>query len=143
MTATDFRTPWEAQQYAADRGAGAAIATGYQNMGAHIGAHGAEDLAILGVSKMPEPRPYMIPVTNGTDEELRARIDRFAARHGITAHWDTGSRSYRAVVKFGPVACIAYMIPEKEMGEWLGGRLTAIHDSVLETHARIMTPDAA
>jgi hypothetical protein len=139
MDATDFRTRWEAEQYAADHGACAAIATGYQIMGAHLGAHGAEDAAILGVSRLPEPRPYMIPVTNGADEELRARVDAFAARHGITARWDAESSSYRAALKFGPVALIAYMIPAKDMLE----RVAAIKAAARGTHTAITGRSAA
>lgn len=116
-SATDFRTPWEAQQYAADHGRTAAIAIGYQLIARHINACAAEDMQLLGLAALPDPRPQQWPVTGGTDEQRRARIDAWAKRHGITAHPDEASGQYRAVLTFGPVSLMVYMIPDPVMAD--------------------------
>lgn len=125
-SATDFRTRWEAEQYAADRGRTAATAIGFQLLARHLHACAAEDMKLLGVTQPAEPRPYMQPVTGGTDEERKARIDAFAARHGITAGPYDEDGTYRAVLKFGPVTYVAYMIPDRTMAERLEGFRRAV-----------------
>ena len=137
-SATDFKTDWEAAQYKADHGRTAAIAIGQQLLGHHITSCGSEDMAILGLSKIPEPRPQMWPVTAGTDEERRARIDTWAARHGITAHYDDASGQYRAVLTFGLTSIIVYAIPEETMAgrvRYAGERLAAMHRAVAEAQS--------
>ena len=120
-SATDFKTRWEAEQYAAYRGKTAAVAIGYQLLARHLHACAAEDMALLGVTHPAEPRPYMQPVTGGTDEERKARVDAFAARHGVKAHADDATGTYRAVLSFGPCSYEAYMIPDRTMDERLAG----------------------
>ena len=124
-SATDFKTPWEAQQYRADHGRTATIAVGQQLLARHLHACAAEDMAILGLREIPEPRPQMWPVTGGTDEDRRARIDAWAKRHGVTAGPDEDGGTYRAVLSFGLVKVIAYMIPDRTMDE----RLAAIYSA--------------
>jgi hypothetical protein len=130
MTATALqgRTEWETAQYAADHGKSAAIAFGYRCLARYLHDCAAGDMQILGITQPVEPRPFMQPVTGGTDEERRARVDAFAARHGITAGTNEELGTYRAVLKFGPVEYVAYMIPERVMAE----RLEAIHRAVRE-----------
>lgn len=127
-TALKGRTEWETAQYAADHGKTAAQAIGWQLYARYLYAHAGEDMAILGIREIPEPRAQSWPVTGGTDEERRARVDAFAARHGITAGTDEELGTYRAVLKFGPVEYVAYMIPERVMAD----RLAAIHKAVAE-----------
>ena len=127
--ATDFKTRWEAEQYAADHDRTAAIAVGQQLYARHLHACAAEDMAILGLREIPDPRPQMWPVTGGTDEDRKARVDAWAKRHGVTAGTDETSGSYRAVLGFGPVKVIAYMIPDRTMTE----RLAALYSAVRET----------
>jgi hypothetical protein len=124
-SATDFKTPWEAQQYRADHGRTAALAVGQQLYARHLHACAAEDMAILGLREIPEPRPQMWPVTGGTDDDRRARIDAWAKRHGTTAGPDEEGGTYRAVLSFGLVKVIAYMIPDRTMDE----RLAAIYSA--------------
>lgn len=111
------RTPWEAQQYAADHGMTAAIAIGFLALARYVRHHAAGDMAILGRAAMPEPAPYKFAVFGGTDEEQKARIDAWAKRHGVTAHTDRVSGHYEAVVSFGPVRLVAYMVPERVMAD--------------------------
>lgn len=118
-SATDFRTRWEAEQYAADHGRTAAQAIGWQLLARHVNACAAEDMALLGLREIPEPRPQMWPVTGGTDEDRRARVDAWAARHGTKAGDDDESGTYRAVLAFGPVRLVVYMIPDRTMAERL------------------------
>lgn len=130
MTATALagRTEWEAQQYAADHGKTAAQAIGWQLYARHVNACAAEDMETLGLRELPEPRPQSWPVTGGTDEDRRARVDAWAARHGVTAHPDPASGQYKAVLTFGPVHLVVYMIPDLVMAE----RLQAIREAVRE-----------
>jgi len=130
-SATDFRTRWEADEYARDHGLTAATAIGYQLLARHVNACAAEDMEMLGISKIPEPRPQMWPVTGGTDEDRKARVDAFATRHGIRAGTDETSGTYRAVLAFGPVALIVYMIPDRTMTD----RLAALYGAVREEAA--------
>lgn len=120
------RTEWETAQYAADRGKTAAQAIGYQCLARYLHDCAAEDMALLGVREPAEPRPYMQPVTGGTDEERMARVDAFAARHGVKAHADDVTGTYRAVLAFGPCSYVAYMIPDRTMDE----RLAALYENV-------------
>ena len=132
-SATDFKTSWEAAQYAADHGKTAAIADGQQCYARHLAACAAEDMQILGLSEIPEPRPQMWPVTGGTDEQRRARVDAWAARHGVHARDDEASGQYRAVLKFGPVTLTVYTIPEQVTADrvkYANERLNAIRGAV-------------
>lgn len=115
----------------ADGGKSAAMAIGYQLLARYIHDSGIEDMAILGVTIPAPPRAHMQPVTGGTDEERKARIDAFAARHGITAGPCDADGTYRAVLKFGPVHYVAYMIPDRTMAE----RLEILHRAVAEREA--------
>ena len=126
--ALEGRTKYEAGEYARDRGKTAAVAIGYQLLARHLHACAAEDMALLGVTHPAEPRPYMQPVTGGTDEERKARVDAFAARHGVKAHADDATGTYRAVLSFGPCSYVAYMIPDRTMGE----RLAALYENLRE-----------
>jgi hypothetical protein len=114
VTATDFRTGWEAAQYAADHGAGAAIGQGLRALGSLLCEHGARDAALLGIGRLPGPPAFLVPVMDGTEDERRARVDAFAAAHGVTARWHGATRTYRAKVMFGPVAYIALTRPEAD-----------------------------
>jgi hypothetical protein len=127
-SATDFKTRWEADEYARDHGKTAAVAIGYQLLARHLHACAAEDMALLGVTLPAEPRPYMQPVTGGTDEERKARVDAFAARHGVKAGPDDATGTYRAVLSFGPCSYVAYMIPDRTMAD----RLAALYENVRE-----------
>jgi hypothetical protein len=133
MTATALqgRTDWETAQQAADHGKSAAQAIGYRCIGRYLHEHAGEDMAILGLREIPEPRAQMWPVTGGTDEDRRARVDAWAKRHGVTAGDEEESGTYRAVLSFGPVRVIAYMIPDRTMDE----RLAAIRKAVAEREA--------
>ena len=124
MTATDFRTGWEAAQYAADHGAGAAIGQGFRALGALLREHGARDAALLGLAALPAPSSYVIAVMDGTQAERMARIDAFAAAHGVTAGWHASTRTYRAKVMLGSLAYIAFTRPEadRELNERLAVR---------------------
>jgi hypothetical protein len=124
VTATDFRTDWEAAQFAADQGAGAAIGQGFQGLGAILTEHGARDAALLGLTRLPAPSPYMVAIMDGAEAERMARIDAFAAAHGVRAGWDTRTRTYRAVAQGG--AYIAFTRPEadRELNERLARRRT-------------------
>src|SRR5260370_23050988 len=117
MTQTTLpgRTGWEADEYARDHGKTAAQAIGYQLMARHINTCATEDMAILGLREIPAPRPQSWPVTGGPDEERRARIDAWAARHGIAAHHDPASGQYKALPASCPVLLTAYMIPDRLM----------------------------
>jgi hypothetical protein len=117
MTTTDFRTSWEAAQYAADQGKTAATANGQQLLARHINTCAAEDMEILGLTALPDPRPWTWPVTRGTSEERRARVDAWAARHGVTAGPDLVSGTYRATLKFGPVTLTVYTMGEGNLEE--------------------------
>ena len=132
-SATDFKTPWETEQYAADRGRTAALAIGQQLYARHLYACAAEDMAILGLREIPEPRPQKWPVTGGTDEECRARVDAWAKRHGVKAGTDEDSGHYRAVLSFGPVRLEVYTVPAKVMADRVRAatdRLEALHRAV-------------
>ena len=120
--ALEGRTDREAAQYAA------AQAVGFQLIARHINACAAEDLEILGLAGLPEPRPEMWAVTKGTEEERKARIDAWAKRHGIKAGPDEASGQYRAVLGFGPKRLIVYMIPDRTMAD----RLAAFYGAVRE-----------
>ena len=124
------RKDWQAARHAPDHGRTAAIAIGYQLLARHLTACAAEDMQILGVTELPDPRPYMVPVTRGTDEERKARVDAFAARHGVTAGYDDTTGTYRATVKLGLVTYVAYMITEGRLTE----RLAAIHADIAAMH---------
>ena len=142
-SATDFRTPWEAQQYAADHGRTAAIAVSQQLFARHVNACAAEDMAILGMAKLPDPSPEMWPVTGGTDEDRKARIDAWAARHGVTAHPDEASGQYRAILGFGPKQLIVYMIPDRIMADRVQAardRVEMIRAEVARDHAVVYAP---
>ena len=130
MTATALkgRTDWEAKEYARDHGRTAAQATGWQLLARHIWACAAEDMEILGLREIPDPRPLQWPVTGGTDEDRKARVDAWAARHGVTAHPDPASGQYKAVLEFGPVHLVVYMIPDLVMAQ----RLSALREAVRE-----------
>jgi hypothetical protein len=112
----------------ADHGRTAAQAVGYQLIARHLYAFAAEDMKLLGLREIPEPRPQTWPVTGGTDDERIARVDAFAARHGVRAGTDEDSGTYRAVLAFGPVTLVVYMIPDRTMAD----RLAAIHKAVAE-----------
>ena len=120
---------WETDEYDRDHGRTAAQEIGYRCMGRYLHAHAVEDMAILGLREIPEPRPQMWPVTGGTDEDRMARVDAWAKRHGVAAGTDEASGTYRAVLGFGPVKVIAYMIPDRTMAE----RLAALYSAVRET----------
>ena len=111
------RTEREAEEYARDHGRTAAQAVGWQLIARYIHAHAAEDMDLLGLREIPEPRPQMWPVTGGTDEDRKARVDAWAARHGVTAHTDPASGQYKAVLTFGPVHLTVYMIPDLVMAD--------------------------
>ena len=134
------RTAWETREYAADHGRAAAIAIGYQLLARHISACAAEDAELLGLTALPDPRPQTWPVTVGTDEERKARIDAWAARHGVTASTDETSGHYKAVLKYGPVWLEVYMVPDQIMADQVQhvkDRLTAIHAAVSETRKAV------
>lgn len=116
---TDFRPRWKAEQHPAGHDETTAMAVGWQLLARHIAACAAEDMEILGVAALPEPRPWMVPVTRGSDEERRARVDAFAKRHGVRAHADEASGQYKAVLTFGPVSMVVYMIAEADLSERL------------------------
>lgn len=122
MTTTSLRTPWEEAQWAADHGASAANAIAYQLLARHLHEHAAEDMALLGVTRPSPPRDYWQLVTGGTYEDRKARIDAFAARHGISATFDDSTGQYKAVLSFGPVSYVAYTITQ--------GRLTERVDAI-------------
>lgn len=127
-SATDFKTPWEAREWAADHGRTAAQAIGQQCYARYLHDRAAEDMALLGITAIPEPRPQMWPVTGGSDEDRKARVDAFATRHGIRAGTDETSGTYRAVLAFGPVTLVVYMIPDRTMAD----RLAALYSAVRE-----------
>ena len=133
MTATDFRPLWRTEQPAPGRAKITATAIGQQLLGHHLTACGAEDMEILGLTEIPEPRAWMWPVTKGTDDERRARIDAFAKRYGVKAYADPAAGQYKAVLTFGPVELVVYMLTEQD----LTARLAAIHEAVLEDRARV------
>jgi hypothetical protein len=81
----------------------------------------------------------MWPVTGGTDEDRMARIDAWAQRHGITAGPDEASGRYQAVLGFGPVRVIAYMIPDRAMAD----RLAALYGAVREDRDAAGKPELA
>ena len=112
---TDSYTRWERAQHAADNGQMAAIAQGYKALGAYLAEHGQRDRDILGIGKNlpPDPVPYLLPVTHGTPAERMAAVAAFAAEHGTTAGWDRDHYKWQAVVMFGPIRYVAYMIPEQ------------------------------
>jgi hypothetical protein len=124
VTATDFRTGWEAAQYAADHGAGAAIGQGLRALGSLLCEHGARDAALLGLAALPAPGSYLVPVMDGTQAERMARVDAFAAAHGVSAGWHAATRTYRAKVMLGSLAYIAFTRPEadRELNERLAVR---------------------
>jgi hypothetical protein len=113
MTITDTPAPTDA----VTRDRITALATGFQFAARHIRKCGAGDMEILGRVRLPEPHPYMIPVIKGDDDERRARVDEWAARHGITAATDEATGHYRAELPFGPLKVIAYMVPERVMAD--------------------------
>src|SRR5512142_2903612 len=115
MTATALqgRTEWEAGEYARDHGKTAAMAVGFQLLARHVNACAGEDMELLGMTALPDPRPQSWPVTGGSDEDRKARVDAWAARHGVKAHTDTASGQYKAVLTFGPVQLSVYMIPDR------------------------------
>lgn len=115
----------------ADRGKTAAQAISHRLYAEYLYAHAAEDMKLLGLTAIPEPRPEMWPVTGGTDEDRKARVDAWAAAHHVKAATDEASGTYRAVLGFGPVKVIAYMIPDRTMAD----RLAAIHKAVAEREA--------
>ena len=127
------RKDWQDARHAPDHGKSAAAAVGFQLSARHIQACAAEDMRILGLTELPEPRPYMVPVTRGTDAERKARIDTWAARHGTTAHHDPASGTYRATVRFGPVELTVYMLAEQDMAE----RLAAIYGDLAAHRAEV------
>ena len=130
MTATALkgRTEWETGEYARDHGKTAAMAVGYQLLARHVNACAAEDMELLGLRELPAPRPQTWPVVGGTDEDRKARVDAWAARHGIKAGPDPASGQYKAVLTFGPVCLIVYMIPDLVMAD----RLAALRDAAAE-----------
>ena len=134
-SATDFKTRWEAEQYAADHGRIAAQATGRQLLARHVYSCAAEDMAILGLREIPDPRPEMWPVTGGTDEDRMARIDAWAKRHGVKAGTDEASGHYKAVLTFGAVRLEVYTVPERLMADRVRAaedRLAALYGAVRE-----------
>ena len=70
----------------------------------------------------------MWPVTGGTDDERKARVDAWAARHGVKAATDEASGHYKAVLSFGAVRLEVYMIPDRTMAD----RLAALYSAVRE-----------
>ena len=75
----------------------------------------------------------MWPVTGGTDEDRKARVDAWAARHGIKAGTDTASGHYKAVLSFGLVRLEVYMIPERMLADRVkaaNDRLAVIYDAL-------------
>lgn len=140
MTATDLqgRTEWEADEYARDHGKTAAMALGYQLLARHVIAWAAEDMQILGMAALPGQRPWTWPVTKGGDEERKARVDAWAARHGVTAHADESTGHYQADLTFGPHLIRVYMVPDQVMADRVreaDGRLAALRGAVAEAHA--------
>ena len=121
-TALEGRTDREAEQFAA------AQAVGFQLIAHHIKICAAEDMQILGLAGLPEPRPEMWAVTKGTEEERRARIDAWAKRYGVKAGPDEASGQYRAVLGFGPKRLIVYMIPDRTMADRLGAFYGAVRE---------------
>ena len=137
------RTRWETAQYAADRGKTAAMAIGQQLLARHIATCATEDMEILGLREMPEPKPYMIPVTKGTDEERKARVDAFAARYGVRAYADEAISQYRAVLGFGPVSMVVYMLTDADLTARIAARRAAIQAAADETLAVTQPGSAA
>ena len=127
------RTEYEAGEYARDHGRTAAMAVGQQLYARHLYACAAEDMEILGLREIPEPRPQKWPVTGGTDEECRARVDAWAKRHGVRAGTDEASGHYKAVLSFGPVRLEVYMVPAKVMAD----RVKAARDRADAIHAAV------
>lgn len=120
MTATDFRTPWEAAQYAADHGAAAAIGQHLAALAAHVTAHGAADAALLGLPRLPAPAPWLIAVPGDTFADRKARVDAFAAAHGTTAGLHDPTGTYRASVLGGAMVVFAARdetVPLRERAE--------------------------
>jgi len=141
MTQTTIpgKTRWESDQYRKDHGKTAATAIGYQLYARHLHEHAAGDMALLGLTAIPEPRPQMWPVTQGTDEERRARVDAFARCHGITAGPDEASGTYRAVLAFGPVSVVVYTMSEQSVTD----RVAAITGAARQVHEAVFTGSAA
>ena len=130
MTATALmgRTDWEAAQYAADHGKSAQQAIDWRTYARWLHDRAAESIELLGLRETPEPRPQMWPVTGGTDDERKARVDAWAARHGVKAATDEASGHYKAVLSFGAVRLEVYMIPDRTMAD----RLAALYSAVRE-----------
>jgi hypothetical protein len=133
------RTDRETAQYAADHGKSAAQAMGYRCMGRYLHAHALEDMELLGIREIPDPRPQMWPVTGGTDEDRMARIDAWAKRHGITAGTDEASGHYKAVLAFGPVRVEVYTVPDRVMAD----RIDAVNRQLAALHSAVAGRDAA
>ena len=106
MTATDLggRTEWEHRQYLKDHGRRAAVVQAHRDFADFLETD--ED--------SPAPPP---DVTVGACRSAEA-VDRWAARHHVTAEWRQGS--YRAVVDFGKeyTYCVAY-VPKEVLDERL------------------------
>lgn len=110
MTALDHRTRQEAEQATWP----GTLASSLEAAAAHIRENGARDAALLGRGQ-PVNGNIIWPVTAGTEAERIARIDAFAAAAGAVADWHLPSGTYRAVVRFGPVALIAFTHAEADV----------------------------
>lgn len=136
------RKDWQGAHHAPDRAKTIAMAMGSRLLGHHVTACAAEDMQILGLRQMPEPRPWMWPVTAGTDEERMARVDAWAARHGIRAYSDEAAGQYKATLTFGPVELTVYTITDADLAARLAARMAAIQAQADETLA-VTQPERA
>lgn len=88
------RTAWETRQYRRNHGRRAAVALEYKLFADFL--HGDED----GPVPMRDTIIACAAPPSAGKEDGCAAVDRWAARHHVTAGWDNGS--YSAEVPFGP-----------------------------------------
>jgi hypothetical protein len=136
MTITDSRAE------AAGPGMTARAARGYAGLSAYLGAYGAEDREILGLTQPPGPQPYLVAVSGATDEEARATVEGWAALRGITAAWDETTGTYRAVLMLGAVPYIVFTRPADlrlAAGQYAARRRDSLLDAVREGRTGVAT----
>jgi len=85
---------------------------GYHDLANYLAAHTDEDTFILGIGQAPKPQAHLVPVIRGTEDQRKAKVDAWARVRHVTAFWHEETSTYRAVMMFGPVPYIVYMIPD-------------------------------
>lgn len=86
----------------------------------------------------PYPAPITVHCNRGDDWENYAAVERAAAAMGVEPGCEDGSRHFRAVLHFGPVAFQVLAIPRDEMADHVA--VQELGRAALEASRRVAAP---